>query len=139
MERPNALILDTETTGLDGDAEVVELAVIDCAGSVPLDTLVRPIGPIPVEAAAIHGITDAMLLGYSSWRDAKTAILVFNRGTSTSTVLDGVREWTEAHQYWKRTVDWKHESGFRYVFHHPGDRNRELTVTVLVFDVPLPS
>lgn len=65
-----------------------------------------------------------MLLGYSSWRDAKTAILVFNRGTSTSTVLDGVRERTEAHQYWKRTVDWKHESGFRYVFHHPGDRNR---------------
>ena len=79
------------------------------------------------------------LLGYSSWRDAKTAILVFNRGTSTSTVLDGVRERTEAHQYWKRTVDWKHESGFRYVFHHPGDRNRELTVTVLVFDVPSPS
>jgi hypothetical protein len=37
MDRPNALILDTETTGLDGDAEVVELAVIDCAGSVPLD------------------------------------------------------------------------------------------------------
>src|SRR5690606_37121994 len=38
----NALILDTETTGLDADAEVVELAVIDCAGAVLLDTLVRP-------------------------------------------------------------------------------------------------
>lgn len=35
MERPNALILDTETTGLDG--EVVELAVIDSAGTVLLD------------------------------------------------------------------------------------------------------
>jgi len=79
------------------------------------------------------------LLGYSSWRDAKTAILVFNRETSTSTVLDGVRERTEAHPNWKRTVDWRHESGFRYVFHHPNDRNRELTVTVLVFDVPSPS
>ena len=80
------------------------------------------------------------LLGYSSWRDAKkTAILVFNRGTATSTVLDGVKERTETHPNWKRTVDWKHESGFRYVFHHPGDRNRELTVTVLVFDVPSPS
>ena len=79
------------------------------------------------------------ILRYSSWRDAKTAILVFNRGTSASTVLDGVRERTEAHPNWKRTVDWKHESGCRYIFHHPGDRNRELTVTVLVFDVPSPS
>ena len=35
----NALILDTETTGLDGDAEVDELAVIDCAGTVLLGVL----------------------------------------------------------------------------------------------------
>ena len=63
----NALILDTETTGLGDDAEVVELAVIDCAGAVLLDTLVRPSGPVPAEAAAIHGITDAMLAGAPTW------------------------------------------------------------------------
>ena len=63
----NALILDTETTGLDADAEVVELAVIDCAGTVLLDTLVRPSGPVPAEAAAIHGITDAMLADAPTW------------------------------------------------------------------------
>lgn len=79
------------------------------------------------------------LLGYSSWRDAKTAILVFNRGTSTTKVLEGVAEQTGNHPNCKRQVAWKHESGFRYVFHHPGDRNRELTVTVLVFDVPSPA
>jgi len=76
------------------------------------------------------------LLGYSSWRDAKVAILVFNRGTAASTVLAGVRERTESHPNRKRTTEWKHESGYRYVFHHPGDTNRELTLTVLVFDVP---
>ena len=65
----NALILDTETTGLDADAEVVELAVIDCAGTVLLDTLVRPSGPVPAEAAAIHGITDAMLAGAPTWSE----------------------------------------------------------------------
>lgn len=63
----NALILDTETTGLGDDAEVVELAVIDCAGAVLLDTLVRPSGPVPAEAAAIHGITDVMLAGAPTW------------------------------------------------------------------------
>ena len=65
----NALILDTETTGLDDDAEVVELAVIDCAGTVLLDTLVRPSGPVPAEAAAIHGITDAMLADAPTWSE----------------------------------------------------------------------
>ena len=65
----NALILDTETTGLGDDAEVVELAVIDCAGVVLLDTLVRPSGPVPAEAAAIHGITDAMLADAPTWSE----------------------------------------------------------------------
>lgn len=65
----NALILDTETTGLGDDAELVELAVIDCAGAVLLDTLVRPSGPVPAEAAAIHGITDAMLADAPTWSE----------------------------------------------------------------------
>ena len=65
----NALILDTETTGLGDDAEVVELALVDCAGAVLLDTLVRPSGPVPAEAAAIHGITDAMLAGAPTWSE----------------------------------------------------------------------
>lgn len=76
------------------------------------------------------------LLGYSSWRDTKAAILVFNRGTALSTVLAGVDEQSVGHPNCKRKTDWKHETGFRYVFHHPGDKNRELTLTVLVFDVP---
>lgn len=79
------------------------------------------------------------LLSYASWRDTKTAIFVFNRSTSTSTVLAGVRTTSEQHANCKRTVAWPHESGFRFVFHHPGDKNRELTLTVLVFDIPKPA
>ena len=79
------------------------------------------------------------LLSYASWRDTKTAIFIFNRSTSTSTVLAGVRTTSEQHGNYKRTVAWPHESGFRFVFHHPGDKNRELTLTVLVFDIPKPA
>ena len=79
------------------------------------------------------------LLGYTAWRDTKTAILVFNRGTSMSTVLEVVKAETATHKNFKRQLDWKHESGFRYVFHHNGDTNREFTLTVLVFDVPGPA
>ncbi|XVJ95810.1 3'-5' exonuclease (plasmid) [Burkholderia vietnamiensis] len=57
----NFILLDTETTGLDESAEIVEIAVIDDAGNVLLDTLVKPKNPIPNSATAIHGITNAMV------------------------------------------------------------------------------
>lgn len=76
------------------------------------------------------------LLRYATWRDGKTAILVFNRGVEASTVLAGVDESAKAHPNFKRSVAWPHESGFRYVFHANGDLNRELILTVLVFHVP---
>lgn len=76
------------------------------------------------------------LLGYATWRDGKTAILVFNRGTETSTVLTGIDSVAKAHANFKRAVEWPHESGFRYVFHSNGDKNRELILAVLVFHVP---
>lgn len=76
------------------------------------------------------------LLGYTAWRDTKTAILIFNRGTAMSTVLDGVAAETTSHKNFKRQIEWKHESGYRYIFHQNGDANREFTLTVLVFDVP---
>lgn len=76
------------------------------------------------------------LLGYTTWRDSKTVILVFNRGTETTTVLGGIDNTVKAHSCFKRSVTWPHESGFRYVLHANGDANRELIVTVLVFHVP---
>lgn len=69
----NALILDTETTGLDEQAEIVEIAVIDCTGAVLLDTLVRPSAPIPAEVVEIHGITDEMVASAPVWADVHGA------------------------------------------------------------------
>lgn len=63
------LILDTETTGLGDDAEVIEVSVIDARGEVLLDTLVRPSGQIPAEASAIHGITDADVATAPTWAE----------------------------------------------------------------------
>lgn len=76
------------------------------------------------------------LLSYQSWRDTKTAILVFNRTIAMSTILSAIPEHIAKHPNYKRTLAYNHESGFRYVFHQNGDPNRELIVTVLVFDVP---
>lgn len=56
-----ALILDTETTGLDGAAEVVELSWLTMSGEVVFDSLLRPSQPIALEATAIHQVGDFSL------------------------------------------------------------------------------
>ncbi|MBB4920961.1 3'-5' exonuclease [Streptosporangium saharense] len=59
---PTAVILDTETTGLDG-AYAVSLAVLSVTGETLLDTLLDPQVSIPADATSIHGITDADVSG----------------------------------------------------------------------------
>src|SRR5215471_46907 len=56
-----ALILDTETTGLEAHDEIIQLAIVDMQGNVLLQTLVRPTVPVGTEARAIHGLTDEVL------------------------------------------------------------------------------
>ena len=55
----NFVILDTETTGLYLPARIVEISCIDRDGNVLVDSLVNPGIPIPADATAIHGISEA--------------------------------------------------------------------------------
>ena len=67
MGDARTLFLDTETTGLDGTAEIIEIAVVDADGRVLLDTLVRPLRPIPAVATRIHGIQDYLVASAPAW------------------------------------------------------------------------
>jgi hypothetical protein len=55
---PTVAVLDTETTGLS-HPRLVDISVLGIDGTILLDTLVNPGVPIPAQASAIHGITDA--------------------------------------------------------------------------------
>lgn len=55
------VILDTETTGLGGDAEIVQITVVDHQGKPLLDTLVKPQGVIEKAAFEVHRISEQML------------------------------------------------------------------------------
>jgi len=59
--------LDTETTGLGQNAEIIEIAVIDHAGQPLFQSLVRPSQPIPADAAAIHGIRNEDVRDAQPW------------------------------------------------------------------------
>ncbi len=59
--------LDTETTGLGPDAEIVEIAIVDSDGTPLVNTLVRPQGEVPWEATQVHGLTAAHLRTAPTW------------------------------------------------------------------------
>ena len=59
----NAVIFDTETTGIGLGAEIVDISCVDLDGTVLLNTLVCPTRPIPPEATKIHGICNADVEG----------------------------------------------------------------------------
>lgn len=67
--------LDTETTGLGKDAEVIDIAVVAGDGRVLLDALVQPTQPIPPDASRVNGIWDADVASAPPWRDVHDALL----------------------------------------------------------------
>jgi hypothetical protein len=76
------------------------------------------------------------LLSYLSWRDTKTAVIVFNRNADFTAVLSKIAEAVPTHINFKRDLDKSDESTFRYVFAQPNDANREIILTVMAFDIP---
>ena len=71
----DAVVLDTETTGLDPrNARIVEIAALRLVGGrleagAPLRKLVHPGGPIPASATRIHGIDDAAVAKAPTFAD----------------------------------------------------------------------
>lgn len=81
----------------------------------------------------IHAI--GQLVRYASWRDTKTAILIFNRKKNLSSLLSKIPDTVKAHPSYLRTVSVA-ETRFRFVLHHRDDPDRELILTTLVFEIP---
>jgi DNA polymerase-3 subunit epsilon len=61
--------LDTETTGLQANDQIVELCILDAQGEALVDSLVRPTAPIPFVVTRIHGITNAMVRDAPTWAE----------------------------------------------------------------------
>jgi hypothetical protein len=76
------------------------------------------------------------LLGYTTWRDTKLALLIFNRNKNFSAVLEQISEVMKNHPTFTQELFYPSETGFRFILHHPEDKNRELLLTVLAFEIP---
>jgi DNA polymerase-3 subunit epsilon len=62
-----AIYLDTETTGIDNNSEIIEIGIVGADGETLLESYVRPSRPIPPESTSINGITDEMVQKALAW------------------------------------------------------------------------
>lgn len=83
-----------------------------------------------------HLETLDQLLSYSSWRDTKASVLIFNRNKGFSAMLEKLQESTLKHPNCKKLVSQRSETSWTYLFSQPDDANREMTVTVQAYNVP---
>lgn len=75
-----ALVLDCEATGLEPDAQIIEISILDLRGQVLLDTLVKPTVPIPAASTLIHGIDDAMVANAPRWAEVHDQVWAIIHG-----------------------------------------------------------
>jgi len=75
------------------------------------------------------------LLGYLTWRDAKTSIIIFNRHNKNfSEIQSKVGEAITTHKDYVKSIPSKNGE-WRFVFRKPDDENRQIVVHVFLFDV----
>lgn len=76
------------------------------------------------------------LLSYLTWRDSKSAVIMFVRNKAMMPVLKEIQEGTSKHPCFLKLVSKKNESWQNFEFHLPDDKDCKLKVAVLAFHLP---
>lgn len=75
------------------------------------------------------------LLSYLSWRDTKTAIVMFNRNASFTSVIEKMRVLAKSHPRYISGPVSLDETSDRYVFSLPQDHERKVIISLMAFDL----
>lgn len=143
-----ALVLDTETTGLNVRSDRIisaagfYLAEGQLATDPGFDLLIDPDRPIPAASTAIHGIVDAMVAGQggfaSHWPDLhrhlETGLIIGHQIYFDITLL--AREVRRLGLVLQPPVAL--DTALLYAALHPGQRHRDLTPCCAAFGIDIP-
>lgn len=78
------------------------------------------------------------LLSYLTWRDSKSAIILFVKNRDFSTTVERTQEVVSEHPCFLAARGQPSETWFDYTLHLPGDRGRDVKLAVLLFHFPDP-
>lgn len=68
LEDPDGIVVDTETTGLEDDDEIVQISVLDMNGNILFNQYLQPIfKEMNPDAVAVNGISPEMLIDCPTW------------------------------------------------------------------------
>lgn len=81
----------------------------------------------------------AQLLGYLTWRENKTALLIFVKKEEPSYVRDKVKATLDSHANLVGIVSETKEKHLRCRLTHPKDKSKSVLVTAMIFDVRVPN
>jgi len=73
---------------------------------------------------------------YLTWRDSKTALIIFVTNKEFSKVLTSIQEAVKKHPYFVRQTGAHDESSFSYIFHFPTDKGKHIYTEVMAFHFP---
>lgn len=73
---------------------------------------------------------------YLTWRDSKTAILLFVQNLDISSVLSQIPDLLQAHRLFTQLQSSNHQGEFRVMLRNAKDESLPLTLTVLCFHLP---
>tara|TARA_R110002096_G_C14536827_1_gene718145 strand:+ start:65 stop:1291 length:1227 start_codon:yes stop_codon:yes gene_type:complete len=76
------------------------------------------------------------LLGYLTWRDSKTSVVIFVRNKGFTDVLDKAKESIKSHPNFVTEKPANDENWFNYIFSLPDDENKEIQMAVQLFHLP---
>jgi hypothetical protein len=75
------------------------------------------------------------LLSYLSWRDTKSAVIIFNKNKNLTSVVEAIKQSMDSYQHKKRGPQIESDTRLRYVMGNPTDHDREIFMTVMVYDI----
>jgi hypothetical protein len=79
------------------------------------------------------------LFKYVTWRDAKTAVVMFSDRRQFTPVVKAAADTMAQHPRLVGKPQEEGETRFRYTLHIPNDKDRHITTTMMLFNVPKPT
>ncbi|NNV55028.1 hypothetical protein [Limnovirga soli] len=76
------------------------------------------------------------LLSYLTWRDSKTAVVIFVRTKEIIPILEKIKVVIPKHNCYITTKGQKSNNWSEHIFHLPADKNKEVVISILIFHLP---